>query len=144
MIDTRLALWGRRREMVLQSLAGLPAFLGSFCTACVVAAAIICLGVYALTTPHDAFARVGANAPDAAIVPGLSLLGRASVIAHRQNLVGCVIWSRGALIVRIMVYFVVRTAISNLPKRVAAGDRAPAVWLRLAFRAAGALGAISH
>jgi hypothetical protein len=51
--------------MVLQSLAGLPAFLGYFCTLFVVVAAIVYLGVYALTTPHDAFAliRGGGHGP---------------------------------------------------------------------------------
>jgi putative membrane protein len=134
--------------MVLQSLAGLPAFLGYFCTLFVVVAAIVYLGVYALTTPHDAFALIRANRPGAAIALGLSLLGFslpvASVIALRENLVGCVIWSLVALIVQIMVYFVVRIPIWEPAQAVAAGDRAPAIWLRLASRAAGALSAISH
>jgi putative membrane protein len=48
-----------------------------------------------------------------------------------------------ALIVQVIVYFVVRIPIPNLPKRIAAGELAPAIWLGLASLAAGALSAAS-
>ena len=77
----------------------------------------------------------------------MSLLGfalpLASVIAHTENLVDCVIWSIIALIVQVVVYFVVRIPIPNLPQRIVAGDLAPAIWLGLASLAAGALNAAS-
>ena len=44
----------------------------------------------------------------------------------------CAIWSVIALIVQVIVYFVVRIPIPNLPQRIAAGDLAPAIWLGLA------------
>jgi putative membrane protein len=131
--------------MILQSLIGLPAFLAYFCTA--FAAVIIYLYVYTLITPHDEFALIRANVPGAAIALGLSLLGFAlpvaSVIAHTENLIDCAIWSLIALVVQVIVYFVVRIPIPDLPKRIAAGDLAPAIWLGLSSLAAGALSAAS-
>jgi putative membrane protein len=117
--------------MMLQSLTGLPAFLAYFCTAFVVT--IGYLFVYTRITPHDEFELIRENVPGAAIALGFSLLGfalpLASLIAHTENLVDCVIWSIIALIVQVIVYFVVRIPIPNLPQRIAAGDLAPAIWL---------------
>jgi putative membrane protein len=131
--------------MILQSLAGLPAFLAYFCTAFVIT--IGYLFVYMWITPYDEFELINKNVPGAAIALGLSLLGFAlpvaSVIAHTETLIDCVIWSIIALIVQIIVYFVVRIPIHNLPQRIAAGELAPAIWLGIASLAAGALNAAS-
>jgi putative membrane protein len=131
--------------MILQSLAGLPAFLAYFCTAFVIT--IGYLFVYMWITPYDEFELINKNVPGAAIALGLSLLGFAlpvaSVIAHTETLIDCVIWSIIALIVQIVVYFVVRIPIHNLPQRIAAGELAPAIWLGIASLAAGALNAAS-
>src|SRR3981189_2062490 len=59
--------------MILQSLAGLPAFLVYFCTALV--AVLAFLFVYTRVTPHDEFQLIRDNVPSAAIALGLSLLG---------------------------------------------------------------------
>jgi putative membrane protein len=131
--------------MILQSLAGLPMFLAYFCIA--FAAVIIYLFVYTLITPHDELALIRANVPGAAIALGLSLLGfalpLASVIAHTETLIDCMVWSLIALVVQVIVYFVVRIPIPDLPKRIAAGELAPAIWLGLTSLAAGALNAAS-
>src|SRR5439155_1479721 len=70
--------------MILQSLAGLPAFLVYFCTA--IAAVVAYLFVYTRVTPHNEFDLIRANEPAAAIALGLSLLGfvlpLVSAIAH--------------------------------------------------------------
>jgi putative membrane protein len=131
--------------MILQSLVGLPGFLSYFSTAFVFT--IVYLFVYTRITPYDEFGLIRNNVPGAAIALGLSLLGFAlpvaSVIAHTENLIDCAIWSVIALIVQVVVYFVVRIPIPNLPHRIAAGDLAPAIWLGLASLAAGALSAAS-
>ena len=131
--------------MVLQSLAGLPGFLAYFCTAFVIT--IGYLAIYIWIGPHDEFELIRKNVPGAAIALGLSLLGFvlpvASVIAHSANLVDCVIWSVIALIVQVVVYFVVRVPIPNLPQRIAAGELAPAIWLGVSSLAAGTLSAAS-
>src|SRR5436853_7573764 len=77
--------------MILQSLAGLPAFLVYFCTAVVVVVAY--LFVYTRVTPHNEFQLIRDNDPAAAIALGLSLLGFVlpvvSAIAHAANVVDC-------------------------------------------------------
>jgi len=131
--------------MILQSLAGLPAFLVYFCTGLV--AVILYLFVYTRITPHDEFKLIRDNVPGAAISLGLSLLGFVlpvvSAMTHASNVIDCLIWSVIALIVQIIVYFVVRIPVPNLSHRIAAGELAPAIWLGLSSLAAGALNAAS-
>jgi uncharacterized protein DUF350 len=83
-------------SMILQSLAGLPAFLVYFCTALV--AVVAYLFVYTRVTPHDEFQLIRDNDPAAAIALGLSLLGfvlpLVSAIAHSANVVDCRMRSR--------------------------------------------------
>ena len=128
--------------MILQSLAGLPAFLAYFCTAIV--AVVAYLFVYTRVTPHNEFQLIRDNDPAAAIALGLSLLGfvlPVSAIAHSANVWDCLIWSAIALVVQIIVYFIVKIPVPNLSQRIAAGDLAPAIWLGLSSLAAGALNA---
>jgi putative membrane protein len=131
--------------MILQSLAGLPAFLVYFCTGLV--AVIVYLFVYTRITPHDEFKLIRDNVPGAAISLGLSLLGFVlpvvSAMTHASNVIDCLIWSVIALIVQIIVYFMVRIPVPNLSNRIAAGELAPAIWLGLSSLAAGALNAAS-
>src|SRR5438046_6859771 len=86
--------------MILQSLAGLPAFLVYFCTSLFVV--VVYLFVYTRVTPHNEFQLIRDNDPAAAIALGLSLLGFTlpvvSAIAHAANVVDCLIWSAIALL----------------------------------------------
>jgi putative membrane protein len=131
--------------MILQSLAGLPAFLVYFCTALVAVSAY--LFIYTRVTPHDEFLLIRDNNPAAAIALGLSLLGfvlpLVSAIAHSANVWDCLIWGIVALIVQIVVYFIVRIPVPKLSERIANGELAAAIWLGLASLAAGALNAAS-
>src|SRR6478609_32183 len=131
------------RRMILQSLAGLPAFLVYFCTAIV--AVVAYLFVYTRVTPHNEFQLIRDNDPAAAIALGLSLLGfvlpAVSAIAHSANVWDCLIWSAIALIVQIVVYYIVKIPVPNLSARIAAGELAAAIWLGLSSLAAGALNA---
>ena len=129
--------------MILQSLAGLPAFLVYFCTAII--AVVAYLLVYTRVTPHNEFQLIRDNDPAAAIALGLSLVGFSlpvvSAIAHSPNVVDCLIWSLIALIVQIAVYFLVKIPVPNLSMRIVQGELASAIWLGLASLAAGALNA---
>lgn len=129
--------------MILQSLAGLPAFLVYFCTALI--AVVAYLIVYTRVTPHDEFQLIRDNHPAAAIAIGLSLLGFVlpvvSAIAHSSNVIDCLIWSMIALIVQIIVFYIVKVPVPNLSARIADGELAPAIWLGLSSLAAGALNA---
>ena len=132
-----------RRDVILQSLAGLPAFLLYFCTAII--AIVAYLLVYTRITPHNEFQLIRDNDPAAAVALGLSLLGFTlpvvSAIAHAANVVDCLIWSLIALAVQIAVYFLVKIPVPNLSTRIAQGELASAIWLGLASLAAGALNA---
>ena len=129
--------------MILQSLAGLPAFLVYFCTA--ILAVVVYLLVYTRITPHDEFKLIRDNDPAAAVALGLSLLGFTlpvvSAIAHSANVFDCMIWSVVALIVQVVVYYVIKIPVPNLSAKIAAGELAPAIWLGLSSLAAGALNA---
>jgi putative membrane protein len=129
--------------MILQSLAGLPAFIVYFCTG--VIAIVAYLLVYTRITPHDEFQLIRDNDPAAAIALGLSLLGFTlpvvSAIAHSANVVDCLIWSAIALLVQVAVYYAVKIPVPNLSAKIANGELAAAIWLGLASLAAGALNA---
>src|SRR5215469_8687610 len=130
--------------MLLQSLAGLPAFLAYFCTAFI--AVVLYLFIYTRVT-HDEFELIRKNVPGAAISLGLSLLGFclpvASAIAHAANLLDCAVWSVIALIVQLAIFFIVRVPVPDLSRRIAGGEIAPAIWLGLASLAGGTLNAAS-
>src|SRR5438105_13299794 len=102
--------------MILQSLAGLPAFLVYFCTA--VLAVVAYLFVYTRVTPHNEFQLIRDNDPAAAIALGLSLLGFVlpvvSAIAHSANVVDCLIWSMIARIVQIVLSFIVSEPVQKI------------------------------
>src|SRR5260370_17047238 len=102
--------------MILQSLAGLPAFLVYFCPALV--AVLAYLFVYTRITPHNEFRLIRDNDPAAAIALGLSLLGFVlpvvSAIAHSANVVDCLIWSLIPLIVQTTTYFTVKIPMPTL------------------------------
>lgn len=131
--------------MILQSLAGLPAFLLYFCTGLI--AVVLYLFVYTRVTRHDEFKLICDNHPAAAIALGLSLVGFVipvvSAIMHTVNVIDCLIWSVIALVVQIAVYYIVKIPVPNLSARIAAGELAPAIWLGLSSVAAGAINAAS-
>ena len=131
--------------MILQFLAGLPAFLVYFCTAIV--AIVAYLLVYTRITPHNEFQLIRDNDPAAAVALGLSLLGFTlpvvSAIAHSANVLDCLVWALVGLIVQVIVFYLVRVPVPNLSARIASGELAPAIWLGLSSIAAGALNAAS-
>ncbi len=69
--------------MILQSLAGLPAFIVYFCTGLV--AITLFLFVYTRITPHDEFKLIRENVPGAAISLGFSLLGFVFTSGQRHH-----------------------------------------------------------
>jgi putative membrane protein len=131
--------------MVLQSLAGLPAFLAYLCVSLV--AVVIYLLVYTRITPHDEFELIRQNVPGAAVSLGLSMLGFAlpvaSAVAHAADLVDCIVWSVIALCVQIAAYFAARIPVSDLSARISKGELGAAIWLGLASITAGVLSAAS-
>lgn len=131
--------------IVVQSLAGLPAFLSYFCVSAV--AVVLYVLIYTWITPHDEFELITKNNRAAAVALGLSLIGFAlpvaSAVAHAANIMDCAIWSIIALIVQIISYYVARIPVSDLSKRIGAGELAAGLWLGLASLTAGLLSAAS-
>lgn len=131
--------------MLLQSLAGLPAFLAYFCLS--VVAVIAYLTIYMAITPHNEFDLIRKDRPGAALSLGMSMFGFAlpvaSAVAASDNIIECAIWSAIALIVQILAYFAVRVVMPDVSQRIAAGETAAAIWLGLASLTAGLLSAAS-
>jgi putative membrane protein len=131
--------------MVLQSLAGLPAFLAYFCVSIV--AVVVYLLFYPRLTAHDEFELIRKNVPGAAVSLGLSLLGFAlpvaSAVAHAADILDCAIWALIAFCVQIIAYYIARIPVPNLSQRIASGEMGAAIWLGLASVTAGLLSAAS-
>lgn len=131
--------------MVLNSLAGLPAFLIYLCVAGVLVAAY--LYVYMWVTPHDELALLRSNNTAAAIALALSMIGFAlpltSSIGHSDSVIDMTVWGLVALIVQVAVYFLARIVMPDLSQRIANGEIASAIWLGSASVAAGMLNAAS-
>jgi putative membrane protein len=131
--------------MILQSLAGLPAFLIYLVVASVLLAAY--LFVYTSITPHNEFALIRDNVPGAAVALGLSAIGFAlpltSAISHSANIIDCTIWGVIGLIVQVVAYYLVRLTIPELSQRIEKGELAPAIWLGLVSVTAGMISAAS-
>ncbi len=83
--------------------------------------------------------------PSAALALGLSLVGFAiplsSAMVFAATFVDLLVWGLVALLVQILVYAVVRIAISDLSPRIARGEIAPALFLGTASVAAGLVNA---
>jgi putative membrane protein len=131
--------------MILQSLSGVPAFLGYLLVAMALLVAYVV--IYTAITRHDEFALIRNNVPGAAVALGLSAIGFAlpltSAIGHAANIVDCAIWGVIALIVQIAVYYLVRLTIPDLSERIQKGELAAAIWLGLTSVTAGMLSAAS-
>jgi len=131
--------------MVLQSLAGLPAFVIYLAVGSVFI--VTYLVVYTAVTAHDEFELIRADTPGAAIALGLSTVGFAlpltSSISHAANVLDCALWAFIGLVVQIAVYYLVRLTIPGLSERIAKGQLAPAIWLGLVSVSAGMLNAAS-
>jgi len=130
-------------DALAPSLALLPDFLEYFGLA--VALAVVFLVLYVRTTPHREFALIRANNVAAAISFAGAFLGfsipLASAIAHSVGLVDCAIWGLVALIVQILVFFVARIFVKDLPGRIERDERAAAIFVAALSIGVGALNA---
>jgi putative membrane protein len=107
-------------------------------------AVIVYLLVYTRVTPHDEFGLIGKNVPGVAISwaePAWFCAAGRERRCHAADIVDCAIWSLIALAVQIVAYYVAQIPVSDLAKRIAAGELAAAIWLGLASLTAGLLSA---
>jgi putative membrane protein len=131
--------------MIVQSLAGIPAFLIYFCVSAVLIAAYVF--VYTWITHHDEFELIRNNVPGAAVSLGLSTVGFAlpltSAISHSSGIVDLTIWGIIALLVQVAVYYLARIPLPDLSARIAKGEMGPAIWLGLVSVTGGLINAAS-
>lgn len=131
--------------MVLQSLAGLPAFLLYFVVAGVLIVAYVF--IYTWITPFDEFALIRNKVPGAAISLGMSIIGFAlpltSAIGHANDVIDMAIWGAVALAVQVVAYYLARIPLPDLSHRIADGELGPAIWLGCASVTAGLINAAS-
>lgn len=113
------------------SLSTLPAFLTYFGGGC--ALTLIFVLLYARLTPYSEFRLIQEGNVAAAVALTGGLLGfmipLASVIAHSAQLVDLSIWGSIALIVQIAGFLVCRVVFPGLPRAIADGQVAEAIFL---------------
>ncbi|GJD47930.1 hypothetical protein OPKNFCMD_0643 [Methylobacterium crusticola] len=130
---------------MLASISGLGAFLAYFATALGLVA--LYLLIYTLATAHDELMLIRRGVTAASIALGGSLvaftLPLAVAIYNAQGLLDCAIWGLVGLVVQMLVYWLVRLALPDLSRQIAAGEAAPALLLAAASLAAGILNAAS-
>src|SRR3954469_25472446 len=106
--------------MILQSLSGVPAFLGYLLVALELLVAYVV--IYTAITPHDEFALIRSNVPGAAVSLGLSTVGFAlpltSAISHSSGILDLTIWGVIALLVQIVIYYLARIPLPDLSERI--------------------------
>ncbi len=129
--------------MLIQSLAGLPAFLSYFATA--IGLLLLFLLVYIFITPYREIALIReGNTAAAASLAGAILgfvLPLASAIAHSVSLLDMAVWGLIALIIQLLVYGVGRLLLPDLARDIPAGQIATGVFMGALSLAIGILNA---
>lgn len=127
------------------SISGLPAFLAYVAVAFGLLAAY--LVVYLQATAHHEIALIRDNNSAAAIALGGSLIGYTLPLSvsiyNAQSILDCIIWGLVALVVQILIYFMVKLILPDLPRRIEAGEIAGAILLAAASLAGGIVDAAS-
>jgi putative membrane protein len=129
--------------MIVNSLAGLPAFAAYFLASTL--ACLVFVFIYTRITPNDEIELIRAGNPAAALSVGLSLIGfslpLASAIFHTVDLLDCLVWAVVALVAQLLAYVLARVAMPKLPERIANGEISAGVWAGCVSIAAGVLNA---
>lgn len=130
--------------MILNSLQGLPAFLGYFLTATALCA--LFLMAYTWATPNREFDLIfREHNQTASLALGMSLLGfslpLASAIYNSAHILDCAIWGVVALIVQLAAYFVAYLVHPNLGESIRNNVLSAGMWVGFVSLAAGLLSA---
>ena len=129
--------------MIVNSLAGLPAFAAYFFAALVAAMAFVL--AYTAITPNRELELMRQGNVAAALSVGMSLIGfslpLASAIFHTVDMLDLMMWAVIALVVQLLAYGVARLAMPALPASIARGEAAAGLWVGCVSIAAGVLSA---
>ena len=125
------------------SLAGLPDFIAYLAVAFALVALFVL--IYTLITPQRELPLIRAGNSSAAISLGGAILGfaipLAMSIAQSHDLLDMALWSIGALIVQLGVFFLCGALIGQVPRRITDNELATAFFLALTAVAAGVINA---
>lgn len=94
---------------------------------------IISLMVYVLMTPHKELALIRAGNPSAALAFGGVVVGLAiplgACLAHSFGLMDLLIWGVVTLLLQLIAFRLTDIFLHHLPRRIAEGDVAAAIFL---------------
>lgn len=112
-------------------VAGFPDFIVQLAAA--IALFIVSLIVYVLMTPHKEFALIRAGNPSAALAFGGVVVGLAiplsTCLAHAFGLMDLLIWGIVTLLLQLIAFRATDIFLHGLPRRIAEGDVAAAIFL---------------
>lgn len=94
---------------------------------------IVSLTVYVLMTPHKELALIRAGNPSAALAFGGVVVGLAiplgACLAHAFGLIDLLIWGVVTLLLQLIAFRLTDVFLHGLPRRIAEGDVAAAIFL---------------
>jgi putative membrane protein len=129
--------------MIMQSLAGLPAFAAYFGAALALTALFI--AVYVHITPYPELQLIREGNTAAALSLGGATLGfvipLASAVENSVSLPDMLVWGAVAFVAQVLVFFVVRLLLPTLYADIHAGKTAAGAWLGICALAGGVLNA---
>jgi putative membrane protein len=112
-------------------VAGFPDFIIQLGTA--IGLFIVSLFIYTIMTPHKELALIRAGNPSAALAYGGVIVGLAiplgSCLEHAMGLFDLVIWGVVTLLIQMLAFRFADIFLRGLPRRIAEGDVAAAVFL---------------
>jgi putative membrane protein len=112
-------------------VAGFPDFIVQFGVA--LGLFIVSLVVYVIMTPHKEFALIRNGNPSAALAFGGVVVGLAiplgSCLAHALGVWDLLIWGVVTLLLQLLAFRFADMLLRGLPKRIAEGDVAAAIFL---------------
>ncbi len=130
-------------ESSVYLLQGLPNFLIFFGSAIVLL--LLFKVTYSWLTPHAEMTLIRANNTAAALAFGGAIIGfalpLASAISQSVTFLDFVLWGLVALVIQVLTFAVLRMTISELPKRIADGEIAPATFTASTAIAVGLINA---
>jgi putative membrane protein len=112
-------------------VAGFPDFILQLGAS--IALFIVSLTVYVLMTPHKELALIRAGNPSAALAFGGVVVGLAiplgACLAHSFGLIDLTIWAVVTLLLQLLAFRFADIFLRGLPRRIAEGDVAAAIYL---------------
>jgi putative membrane protein len=112
-------------------VAGFPDFIAQLGAS--IALFVVSLTIYVLMTPHKELALIRAGNPSAALAFGGVVVGLAiplgACLAHSFGLIDLTIWAIVTLLLQLLAFRFADMFLRGLPRRIAEGDVAAAIYL---------------